>query len=122
MASAIRTISHEDRLSLVDHLEELRNRLIISAVVLAVAFGVCLWQNHVLLEVINKPLTSQTKKQVLKGDGTVGQASLAQRGLLKVAADTQAALGVLAGTSRGLPPASRSQLRSEERRVGKECR
>ncbi len=54
-----------------------------------------MWQNHVLLEVINKPLTSQTKKQVLKGDGTVGQAALAQQGLLKVAADTQAALGVL---------------------------
>ena len=49
MASAIRTIGHEDRLSLVDHLEELRTRLIISGIVLAVAFGVCLWQNHALL-------------------------------------------------------------------------
>src|SRR3984957_765258 len=112
MASAIRTISHEDRLSLVDHLEELRTRLIVSGIVLAVAFGVCMWQNHVLLEVINKPLTSQTKKQVLKGDGTVGQASLAQRGLLKVAADTQAALGVLAGAHSGLSASSRSQLSS----------
>jgi sec-independent protein translocase protein TatC len=110
MASAIRTISHEDRLSLVDHLEELRTRLIVSAAVLAVAFGVCLWQNHVLLEVINKPLTSQTKKQVLKGDGTVGQASLAQQGLLKVAANTEAALGVLAGSHSGLSAAARAQL------------
>jgi sec-independent protein translocase protein TatC len=112
MAGAIRTIGHEDRLSLVDHLEELRTRLIVSAAVLVVAFGVCMWQNHVLLEVMNKPLTSQTKKQVLKGNGTVGQAALAQQGLLKVAADTQAALGVLAGTSSGLPAASRSQLSS----------
>ena len=69
MASAIRTIGHEDRLSLVDHLEELRTRLIVSAAVLAVAFGVCLWQNHALLEVINQPLTSQTKKQVAQGRG-----------------------------------------------------
>ena len=30
MATAIRTIGHEDRLSLVDHLEELRTRLIVS--------------------------------------------------------------------------------------------
>ena len=53
MASAIRTIGHEDRLSLVDHLEELRTRLIICGIVLAVAFGVCLWQNHALLRIIN---------------------------------------------------------------------
>jgi sec-independent protein translocase protein TatC len=110
MASAIRTIGHEDRLSLVDHLEELRTRLIVSAVVLVVAFGVCLWQNHALLEIINKPLTSQTKKQVVKGDGTVGQASLAQQGLLKVSADTQAALGVLEGPHSGLSASARAQL------------
>jgi sec-independent protein translocase protein TatC len=110
MASAIRTIGHEDRLSLVDHLEELRTRLIISAAVLVVAFGVCLWQNHTLLEVINKPLTSQTKKQVLKGQGTVGQAALAQQGLLKVAADMQGVLGVLAGSHSGISAGSRAQL------------
>jgi sec-independent protein translocase protein TatC len=110
MASAIRTIGHEDRLSLVDHLEELRTRLIVSGVVLAVAFGVCFWQNHALLKVINKPLTSQTKKQVAKGQGTVGQAALAQQGLLKVAADTQAALGVLERSHSGLSAAARAQL------------
>jgi sec-independent protein translocase protein TatC len=110
MASAIRTIGHEDRLSLVDHLEELRTRLIVSGVVLAVAFGVCFWQNHALLKVINRPLTSQTKKQVAKGQGTVGQAALAQQGLLKVAADTQAALAVLAGSHSGLSAAARARL------------
>ena len=31
MATAIRPIGHEDRLSLVDHLDELRTRLIVSA-------------------------------------------------------------------------------------------
>jgi sec-independent protein translocase protein TatC len=56
MASAIRTIGHEDRLSLVDHLDELRTRLIVSAMALAIAFGICLWQNHALLHLINKPL------------------------------------------------------------------
>ena len=74
MASAIRTIGHEDRLSLVDHLEELRTRLIVSGAVLVVAFGFCLWQNHALLRIINKPLKTQTQKQVAKGEGTVGQA------------------------------------------------
>ena len=93
MPSAIRTIGHEDRLSLVDHLDELRSRLIISAIVLAVAFGVCLWQNHALLHIINKPLQTQTKKQVAKGEGTVGQAVLAQQAVMKVARDTRAAPG-----------------------------
>src|SRR5271169_7096333 len=88
MPSAIRTIGHEDRLSLVDHLDELRSRLIISAAVLAVAFGVCLWQNHALLRIMNKPLQTQTRKQVAKGQGTVGQAVIAQQAVLKVAKDT----------------------------------
>jgi sec-independent protein translocase protein TatC len=110
MASAIRTIGHEDRLSLVDHLEELRTRLIISIAVLAVAFGICLWQNHALLRVINEPLKTQTTKQVAKGQGTVGQAVLAQRGLLHVAASTQAALGVLVRPGSGLSEQARHEL------------
>jgi sec-independent protein translocase protein TatC len=110
MATAIRPIGHEDRLSLVDHLDELRNRLIVSAAVLAVAFGVCLWQNHALLHILNKPLQAQTQKQVAKGQGTVGQAVLAQQGVLRVAEDTQAALRVLARPGSGLPAQTRAQL------------
>src|SRR5438270_8635444 len=110
MATAIRTVGHEDRLSLVEHLDELRNRLIISAVALAIAFGFCLWQNHKLLEIINEPLTSQTKKQVAKGQGTVGQAVLAQQAALNVSRDTQAALGALAKTGSGLSNQTRTQL------------
>jgi sec-independent protein translocase protein TatC len=110
MATAIRTIGHEDRLSLVDHLEELRVRLIVSVAVLAVAFGICLWQNHALLKVINRPLQTETKKQVAKGQGTVGQAVLAQQGLLKVAASAESALGVLAQPHSGLSAHARAQL------------
>jgi len=110
MATAIRPIGHEDRLSLVDHLEELRTRLIISVAVLAVAFGICLWQNHALLRIVNKPLQAQTRKQVAKGDGTVGQAVLAQQGLLKIAGSTQAALGVLTAPGSGLSAKARAQL------------
>ena len=56
--SRLRPIGHEDRLSLVEHLDELRYRLIISLVVLGVAFAVCYWQNDWLLNTINKPLQS----------------------------------------------------------------
>src|SRR5271165_917346 len=110
MPSAIRTISHEDRLSLVDHLDELRVRLIVSGVVLAVAFGFCLWQNHALLHIINKPLQTQTQKQVERGEGTVGQAVLAQQAVLRVARDTQGALAILARPDSGLSPQARAAL------------
>jgi sec-independent protein translocase protein TatC len=58
MATAIRTIGHEDRLSLVEHLTELRARLIVSLATLTIAFGVCFWQNHALLTVLNRALPS----------------------------------------------------------------
>jgi sec-independent protein translocase protein TatC len=51
-----RSIDHGDRLTLVEHLDELRHRLIVCAVVFGVALGLCFWQNHLLLEVANAPL------------------------------------------------------------------
>jgi sec-independent protein translocase protein TatC len=117
MVRTLRTIAHEDRLSLVDHLDELRMRLIVSAAVLAVAFGLCLWQNHTLLEVMNKPLQAQTRKQVSKGEGTVGQTAVAQQGLAKVARDTKAALGTLAAPASGLSPQARGQLSALEKQL-----
>lgn len=113
MATAIRTIGHEDKLSLVDHLEELRTRLIISAVAIAVAFGVCLWQNHALLEIINRPLEHQTQKQVKQGNGPLGQTALAQQGVLAVAHDVQGIAATLADPASKLPPATRAALAAE---------
>jgi sec-independent protein translocase protein TatC len=110
MATAIRTIGHEERLSIVDHLEELRTRLIVSAVALAVVFGACLWQNHALLEFINRPLTRQTEQQVARGEGPLGQTWLAQKGVLEVAKDTQSIARALSAPASGLPAATRAQL------------
>jgi sec-independent protein translocase protein TatC len=113
MATTIRAIGHEDRLSLVDHLDELRTRLIVSAVALAIAFGFCLWQNHALLHLINAPLSKQTEKQVAKGNGPLGQTALAQQGVLKVAHDTQAIVLALSASGSGLSSATRAQLAGE---------
>ena len=49
-------VDFEDRLTLVEHLDELRTRIIIAAAAFVVAFGLCLWQNHLLLEIANKLL------------------------------------------------------------------
>ena len=52
----IKAASFDDRMTLVEHLDELRSRLIFSAIVLVVATILCFWQNHVLLDIANGPL------------------------------------------------------------------
>ncbi len=61
MATKLRPIGHEDRLSLVDHLDELRTRIIISAIAFAVAFGFCAWQSNNILKILNRPLEHSTQ-------------------------------------------------------------
>ena len=56
MATALKPIGHEDRLTLVEHLDELRTRIIICVVTFSVAFGLCLWQSDRILHVMNRPL------------------------------------------------------------------
>jgi sec-independent protein translocase protein TatC len=56
MARRVRAVSHDDRLTLVEHLDELRNRLIVCIVVFGVALALCFWQNHLLLEIAGGPL------------------------------------------------------------------
>jgi len=52
----IRPISHEDRLSVIDHLDELRSRLIFCVVAFCLAWAFTGWQNHLVLEIMNAPL------------------------------------------------------------------
>jgi sec-independent protein translocase protein TatC len=56
MASTLRPIRHEDRLSLVDHLDELRKRLIACIIVFLIACGICFWQDNAILDIMNRPL------------------------------------------------------------------
>jgi sec-independent protein translocase protein TatC len=51
-----KAVRHEDRLTLVEHLDELRTRIIVSVSVLVVAMSLCFWQNERLLDIANKPL------------------------------------------------------------------
>jgi sec-independent protein translocase protein TatC len=52
----IRRIGHEEEAALVDHLGELRSRIIASLGAFAVALGLCFWQNHMLLELLRRPI------------------------------------------------------------------
>src|SRR4051794_11029440 len=51
-----RPVSFEDRLTVVQHLDELRTRLVVSISAFAVAFALCFWQNNRLLDIANAPL------------------------------------------------------------------
>jgi sec-independent protein translocase protein TatC len=52
----MRAAKFDEQMTLVEHLDELRNRIIASLAVLVVACGLCFWQNELLLEIANKPL------------------------------------------------------------------
>jgi sec-independent protein translocase protein TatC len=70
----LRPIGHEDRLSIVDHLDELRGRLILCGVVLVVAFGFSFWQNNLILNALNSPLPSSSKTPTNHLGGLTGDA------------------------------------------------
>jgi len=67
MARRVKAVSHEDRLTLVEHLDELRARLIVCIGVLGVALALCFWQNHLLLELAQGPLPSDHDQLITFG-------------------------------------------------------
>jgi sec-independent protein translocase protein TatC len=112
MAVAAGHIDHTARLSTVDHLTELRTRLIVSLAALAVAFGFCMWQNHALLHIINKPLERQTQKQVRAGNGPLGATYAAQQSTLALASQLQRVVDTLERPGSGASPATRGSLQA----------
>ncbi len=73
MATALRPIGHEDRLALVDHLDELRKRLIFCVITLALTTGLAFWQADRVLNVLNAPL--ETKRADDRGGNPLEQAA-----------------------------------------------
>lgn len=61
----LKPVRHDDQLSLVDHLDELRTRLIWAIVVLALAFAVCFWQSTLLLDLAAAPLPPADKALIV---------------------------------------------------------
>jgi Twin arginine targeting (Tat) protein translocase TatC len=67
MPRRVKAVSHEDRLSLVEHLDELRSRIVVCIAVFGVALALCFWQNHLLLEIASGPLPGDHKKLITFG-------------------------------------------------------
>jgi sec-independent protein translocase protein TatC len=105
VARVLRPIGHEDRLSIVDHLDELRSRLIVCLAALIVAFGLCFWQNSSLISVLNRALP-----HVSTVAGQHGLAAEQNQSATQRAADLQQAqLDRTLAASPGLSPAIRRQ-------------
>src|SRR3954452_24641725 len=120
----VRPVGHEERLSLIEHLDELRTRLIYCIVAFVICFSVCYWQNHWLLETINKPLQStqnldgkKRSKDPLEESARFqirsGEAQKATAQALRTESQAMAGLA----TERGLRPAVRAKALQASREL-----
>jgi sec-independent protein translocase protein TatC len=98
MATALRPVGPDDRLSIVEHLDELRTRILIALAAFVVAFAFCAWQNDEILHIVNRPLEKATANRPqtdpLERSGTqqsVQAAAAARQAALdrRIAADTR---------------------------------
>lgn len=104
MPKVLRPIGHDDRLSIVDHLDELRSRLMICLAVLLVAFGICFWQNHKLLGLLNRALPHNSSVTTQQGLGSVASQAAVERAFYQ----SQAAANRAAAGSPGISTQARA--------------
>jgi sec-independent protein translocase protein TatC len=112
MAISVRPISHHDQVSVFAHLGELRVRLIVSVAVLGVAFMFAFWQNHAVLQVLNRPLAAAGSASVTNSSAPLSEPTGTQQ-KLRAALDSQrVAFGLLAASAGPLTQAERQALAS----------
>jgi sec-independent protein translocase protein TatC len=112
MATVIRPVGHEDQLSLVEHLDELRTRLIVSVFAFLVCFGLCFWQNDRVLDAVNRPFRIATEHSQPKGP--IAKSAIFERNLARLARDS-AALGGALQSTKDADPATRAAARRLQR-------
>jgi sec-independent protein translocase protein TatC len=110
MATKLKPIAHEDRLSIVEHLDELRTRIIICVLSFVVVGGICLWQDDRILEIVNQPLVeAQSGKPCDQTRDPLEQADCWQQAQKKLNLQIARTAKALAATD-GTDPALRSEL------------
>jgi sec-independent protein translocase protein TatC len=127
MPKVLRPVGHEDRLSVIDHLDELRTRLIVCAIALAVAFGFCFWQNNALLSLLNRALPDVTSTNSNHLSGLTGDAvkeahdleatAAAMRGLAASSGQTLQDRALFAAAARSVTDAAKSLPQSVPQRL-----
>jgi sec-independent protein translocase protein TatC len=86
MPRVLRPVGHEDRLSIVDHLGELRSRLFVCAIALGIAFALCFIFNRSLLGLLNDPLPAPTSQQANHISGLAADSVKEHRAVVQVEA------------------------------------
>ena len=113
MATAIRPVGYDDRLSVVEHLDELRNRLIASGAVFVGRFTVCLVFNHQLLSVINHPLKVTTEKRTKEGKGILGEIYVANQAIKVMQASNAEIFKAITAPGSGVTPEVRAAVQAQ---------
>lgn len=111
----LRPIGHDDRLTIVDHLDELRSRLMICAGVVLVVFGICFWQNQPLIHALNRALPSNASRNGLAAQSTYAVAehdafTRIERGARELSLALSRVHGIPAGAAQGLGQISAGAL------------
>jgi sec-independent protein translocase protein TatC len=118
MSTVLRPVSHDDKLSLVEHLDELRTRLIVCLVTYIAVFGLCFWQDDRILEAVNRPFEKATQSHTARGP-----LAKTQRELGAMAADAKllaSALAAAEGTDPEVRAAAKQLAASAERLAASE--
>src|SRR3954471_16880534 len=116
----LRAVAHGERLTLTEHLGELRVRLLLSVAVLTVLFAGCLWQSRPLLHVLNVPLAQVRTSSAAEGaHGELPQALARSASAFSRLADASSLAPAdrrpAARPARALAPASQALARPEAR-------
>jgi sec-independent protein translocase protein TatC len=100
----LRPIGHEDHLSIVEHLDELRTRLLLCGGVLLVVFCGCFWQNQALISALNRALPTNASR-------TTGLASIPSQSVkLHEGMQRMAAAAAALAAAPGLSPVARADV------------
>jgi len=122
LSRRLRPIGHDDRLSLVDHLDELRSRLIACVIAFLAAFSICYWQNGWLLDTINKPvrdaqsLSSGNRSPLQDSAAYQVRSAAAQRLTMPVLVSQKAINNLVAGKLK-LTPEEKALFAQQNRRI-----
>jgi sec-independent protein translocase protein TatC len=120
----VRPVGHEERLSLIEHLDELRTRLIYCIVAFVICFSFCYWQNHWLLTTVNRPLQStqnldgkkRSKDPLEESARFAIRSGAAQKQTAQALRTTSQAMAAVAA-GRNLTATQRTALRAAQREL-----